>query len=73
MGTASDAGITAANIIDNGDDAAGTDFRAGGPPPDGAGDGTPPTFTDGGPGGRRRPTGRGPFRGPAPAASRRER
>jgi len=32
MGTASDAGISAANIIDIGDDAAGTDFRAGGPP-----------------------------------------
>ena len=51
MGTPTDSGITAANIVDNGDDAAGTDFRAGGPPPDAESDMTPRTFTDGGPGG----------------------
>jgi hypothetical protein len=51
MGTATDAGITAANIMDNGDDAAGSDYRAGGPPPAVDGDVTPRTFTDGGPDG----------------------
>jgi hypothetical protein len=51
MGSATDGGITAANIVDTGDDAGTTDFRAGGPPPDGAGDLTPRPFTDGGPDG----------------------
>ena len=61
MGTPSDLGLTAANIIDNGDEAAGTDFRPGGPPPDGAGDGMPPSFPDGGPGGGGNAPGGGRF------------
>ncbi len=70
IGTASDAGISAANIIDIGDDAAGTDFRAGGPPLRPRRRRTPPSFPTVGRGWRR--TGRGPV-GAAPAASRRER